>query len=256
MTPGKTVRVAVAGAHGRTGSIVTDALRRSPGIDVVGLLVRSGQSKVSSEYGDLGRLASETEPDVLVDFTVFPDSKAIALQAISLGIRPIIGTSGYKTSDLDELREASRRAKIGGVYAPNFSIGATLMMRFAKAAAPYFNHAEIIETHHTGKKDAPSGTALAAAQLIAAAARMAREPTEIVKAQGARGAEIGGVGIHSIRMPGVVGSHEVRFANEDETLVIAHSTSTRSAFVSGVLRAVRAAPALDHLVEDLEELGQ
>jgi 4-hydroxy-tetrahydrodipicolinate reductase len=248
------VKVAVAGARGRTGSVVTDALRRSPDIDLVGLLDRSGGPKVGGEFSDLARLAADAKPDVLVDFTVFPDSKAIALQAISLGIRPVIGTSGYKAADIEEVREASRRAKIGAVYAPNFSIGAVLMMQFARAAAPYFSHAEIIETHHATKKDAPSGTALATAQIIAAASRMRREPSEIVKAQGARGAEVGGVGIHSLRLPGVVGGQEVRFANDDETLVIAHNTSTRSAFVAGVLRAVRAAPSLDHLVEGLEEL--
>ena len=255
MLADQSVRVAVAGARGRTGSVVTDALRRSPGIEVVGLLVR-GEKSTDSEFTDLKRLAAAAKPEVLVDFTAFPDSKAIALQAISLGIRPVIGTSGYKTSDLDDVREASQRAKIGAVYAPNFSIGAVLMMQFAKAAAPYFSHAEIIETHHTGKKDAPSGTALATAQLIAAAGRMTREPSDFVKAQGARGAELGGVGIHSLRMPGVVGNQEVRFANDDETLVITHVTSTRSAFVAGVLRAVRAARSLDRFVEGLEDLAQ
>ncbi len=256
MTQESTVRVAVAGARGRTGSVVTEALRRAPGIELVGTLVRSNGHVAEGEYADLARLAAAAKPDVLVDFTVFPDSKAIALRSISLGIRPVIGTSGYKTDDLEELRTASRQSKIGAVYAPNFSIGAVLMMQFAKTAAPYFSHAEIIETHHTGKKDAPSGTALATAQLIAGASRMQRSPSETVKVQGARGAEIGGVGIHSLRTPGVVGVHEVRFANEDETLVITHSTSTRSAFVAGVLRAVRVAKTLDHLVEGLEELTQ
>ncbi|HEV2879296.1 MAG TPA: 4-hydroxy-tetrahydrodipicolinate reductase [Candidatus Eremiobacteraceae bacterium] len=255
MAPDSVLRVAVAGARGRTGSVIIDALRRSPGIALVGMLVRSTDARASHEFSDLDRLVKETKPDVLVDFTVFPDSKTIALKAISLGIRPVIGTSGYKAADIEELREASQHAKIGAIYAANFSIGAMLMMQFAQAAAPYFSHAEIIETHHTGKKDSPSGTALATAQRIAEAGRMQRAPSEIVKAQGARGAEVGGVGIHSIRTPGVVGVHEVRLSNDDEQLTITHSTSTRSAFVAGVLRAVRAAPALDHLVEGLERLA-
>lgn len=250
------VRVAVAGARGRTGSVVAEALRRSPGIDVVGSLVRSRSDGVDGEFADLARLATEVKPDVLVDFTVFPDSKVIALQAIARGIRVVIGTSGYKAADLEELREASRRAKIGVIYAPNFSMGAVLMMQFAKAAAPYFTHAEIIETHHTGKKDAPSGTALATARLIASAARLQREASEIVRVEGARGADVSGVGVHSVRMPGVVGSQEVIFANEDETLVIRHSTSTRVAFVAGVLRAIHAVTKLDRFVEGLEELGK
>ena len=135
---GTAVRVAVAGAKGRTGSVVTEALRRAEGIELVGTLVRSAAQSGDSTFDDLGRLATQKKPQVLVDFTTFPDSKAIALRAIELGIHPVIGTSGYTTSDLDELREACKRAKIGGVYAPNFAIGAALAMRFAQAAAPYF----------------------------------------------------------------------------------------------------------------------
>jgi 4-hydroxy-tetrahydrodipicolinate reductase len=255
MTHNGVVRVAVAGARGRTGSVVTEALKRSPGIEVVATLVRVGGSTKDGEFADLARLVADAKPDVLVDFTVFPISKTIALEAISRGIRLVIGTSGYKAADIEELREASRRAGIGVVYAPNFSIGAVLMMQFARTAAPYFTHAEIVETHHTGKKDAPSGTALATARLIAKAGRMQREASEIVRVEGSRGADVGGVGIHSVRMPGVVGSQEVTFANEDETLVIRHSTSTRVAFVAGVLQAVRAVTKLDHFVEGLEELS-
>src|ERR1700730_17509398 len=141
MTPGSALRVAVAGARGRTGSIVTEALRRAPDIALVGVLVRQSGANTDGEFNDLARLAVETKPQVLVDFTVFPDSKAIALKAISLGIRPVIGTSGYQAKDVEELREASRTSKIGAVYAPNFAIGAVLMMQFAKAAAPYFSNA-------------------------------------------------------------------------------------------------------------------
>lgn len=253
---GQAVRVAVAGARGRTGSIVTDALRQTTDIDVVGTLVRGNGDAGAHAFENLERLASATHPDVLVDFTLFPGSKAIALGAIALGIRPVVGTSGYKAADLDELRAACERAKLGAVYAANFSIGAALAMRFAKAAAPYFDYAEIIETHHTTKKDAPSGTALATARLIASAGRARRAPDPVTSAPAARGAQEGGVGIHSLRLPGVVGIHEVRFANEDETLVITHSTATRAAFIRGVIQAVRAVRSLDHLVVGLEELPE
>jgi 4-hydroxy-tetrahydrodipicolinate reductase len=249
------VRVAVAGAKGRTGSIVSETLRQQSGIDLVATLVRDNAGADAQAFDDLTRLAQKTHPEVLVDFTTFPASKQIALQAVALGIRPVIGTSGYTTADISELREACQRAKIGAIYAPNFSIGAVLMMQFAKAAAPYFGHAEIVETHHTTKKDAPSGTALAAAQLIASAGHMQREKPTMLKADGATGADVGGVGIHSLRLPGVVGVHEIRFANHDETLVITHSTATRSAFVAGVIRAIRAVQSLDHLAVGLEELN-
>src|SRR5579864_9498225 len=119
MTSDSALRVAVAGAHGRTGSIVTEALRRAPDIALVGILVRPNATNTNGEFSDLGLLAAETKAQVLVDFTVFPDSKAIALKAISLGIRPVVGTSGYSTADVEELREASRASKIGAVYAPN-----------------------------------------------------------------------------------------------------------------------------------------
>ncbi len=247
------IRVAVAGARGRTGSVVTDALRRSPSFDVVAVLVRS-DAHAPGEYDDLGRLAAVAKPDVLVDFTSSPGSKEIVLDAIARGIRLVIGTSGYTAADLAEVREASAKAKLGVIYAPNFSIGAALMMRFAQAAAPHFSHAEVIETHHTGKKDAPSGTALATAQRIAQAGRMQRSPSEVVKAHGARGAEVDGVGIHSLRMPGVIATQEVVFANEEESLSIRHITSTRTAFVAGVMQAIRTVLTLDHFVEGLEEL--
>jgi len=251
---GTAVRVAVAGARGRTGSIVTDALRHAKGIELVGTLVRAGADANDKAFDDVRRLAAVTQPDVLVDFTLFPNSKTIALRSLALGISPVIGTSGYTPADLEDLREACEDAKLGAVYAPNFSIGAALAMQFARAAAPYFEYAEIVETHHTGKQDAPSGTALATARLIADAGRPRRAASAVMKSSGARGADEGGVGIHSLRLPGVVGIHEVRFANEDETLVITHSTSTRSAFIAGVLRAVRAVRSLDHLVIGLEEL--
>ncbi len=254
MAANEAVRVAIAGARGKTGSVVAAALAKTPGIDLVGTLVRAGKQCANTEFSDLGQLAAAAKPEVLIDFTVFPDSKAIALRAIALGIRPVIGTSGYMMSDIEELRNACSQREIGCVLAPNFSVGAVLMMQFAQAAAPYFSHVEIIERHHTGKKDAPSGTALATAQRIANAGQMKRTSSDVVKVDGARGAALGGVGIHSLRMPGVISSQEVEFASEDEVLIVRHSTSTQAAFVPGVLKAIHAVRKLDHLVVGLEEL--
>ncbi len=256
MAANRPVRVAIAGARGKTGSVVAAALSHAPGLEVIGRLVRPDSKLDGGEYSDFVELATAQKPDVLVDFTVYPDSKMLALQALSLGIRPVIGTSGYTAADVEELRETCTRLKIGAVYAPNFAIGAILTMQFAKAAAPYFTYADIVETHQIGKKDAPSGTALATARIIAQAGHVRRERSEIVRVEGARGAEVEGVGIHSIRIPGVIASQEVIFANDDETLVIHHTTSTRSAFVSGVIKAAHAAAHLDHFVEGLAEFGQ
>jgi 4-hydroxy-tetrahydrodipicolinate reductase len=256
MAAHKPIRVAVAGARGKTGSVIAAALNHAPGIALVGRLVRPDSTLATGEYDDLQKLTADCKPDVLVDFTVFPASKSLAFQALASGVRLVIGTSGYTQADIDELREACRTWKTGAVYAPNFSIGAILMMQFSKAAAPYFTHADIIETHHVTKKDAPSGTALATAQIIAHAGRMRREPTALVRVEGVRGGEVGGVGIHSVRVPGAVGTQEVIFANEDETLVIRHVTATRTAFVSGVIKAIHVAARSDHFIENLTEFAQ
>jgi 4-hydroxy-tetrahydrodipicolinate reductase len=248
------IRVAIAGAYGKTGSVVDESLVRTNGIEVVGRLVRDGKARSPNDYPSVAQLHAGAAPQVLVDFTVFPDSKSIALAAIEAGIRPVIGTSGYRAGDIAELRAACERRRIGAVLAPNFSPGAVLMMQFAHIAGRFFTTAEIVETHQTGKKDAPSGTALATAERIAEQGTFRRPAAEIVKAEGARGADVKGVGIHSLRLPGVIATQEVLLANEDETLSIRHVTSTRRAFVPGVIAAVHAAADLERLIVGLEEL--
>jgi 4-hydroxy-tetrahydrodipicolinate reductase len=248
------IRVAVAGARGRTGSVVVEALRAAPGLNVVGALVRPDGALGEQEYDSLANLAAQARPAVLVDFTVFPASKAIVLEAIARGMRPVIGTTGYGERDLQEVRAAADAARLGAVYAANFSIGALLLMRFAKMAAPYFGHAEVIETHHTGKKDAPSGTALALARTIGETGPHRRARAELLRVEGACGADVDGVGIHSLRLPGVLGVHEVRFAGEDESVSAAHTVTSRRAFVAGVTHAVRAVVSLNRFVEGLEDI--
>lgn len=250
------IRVAIAGASGKTGSVVGEALASADGIEIVGRLIRDGKTKTAKDYTSVAELKAAASPQVLVDFTVFPDSKRIALAAIEAGIRPVIGTSGYKAEDIVELRAACERHHIGAVLAPNFSPGAVLMMQFAQVAGRFFTTAEIIETHHLGKKDAPSGTALATAERIAQQGSFQHRRAEIEKAEGARGADVKGVGIHSVRLPGVVASQEVVLANDDETLTIRHVTSSRRAFVPGVIQAIHAAATLDRLIVGLEELLQ
>jgi 4-hydroxy-tetrahydrodipicolinate reductase len=222
-------------------------------MDYVGGLVRGGPAD-ASEYADLSSLVSKARPDVLVDFTVFPASKAIALDAIGRGVRPVIGASGYGASDVQELRAAVASSGTGCVFAPNFAIGAVLMMKFSVEAARHFGAVEIVEMHETGKKDAPSGTAMATARAIGAVRSFERAPTASVIAQGARGADVGGIGVHSLRMPGVVTHQEVRFGGDGEQLTIMHDSSSRSSFMTGVLLAVRAAQGLTRFVDGLGEL--
>ncbi len=247
------IRTAVTGARGKMGVVTAAALRAADDIEYVGGLVRA-EASGDQEFTSLKTLFERSKPDVLVDFTAFPASMEIALEAMRAGIRPVIGTSGYGAADVARLRVESQSSGIGCIFAPNFALGAVLMMRFARDAAPHFAAVEIVEMHEAGKKDAPSGTAMATARAIAAVRTFERAPTQYIKADGARGADIDGVGVHSLRMPGVITHQEVRFGGDGETLAIVHDSSSRASFMPGVLMAVRAAHGLTRFVDGLGEL--
>lgn len=259
MTP-SAIRVAVAGARGKMGTTAIAALRSAPDMSYVGGLVRADANADGSEFDDLDDLLSSARPEVLVDFTHFPDSKKIALACIESGVRPVIGTSGYVVDDVDDLRAACERETIGCIFVPNFGIGAVLMMKYAADAARHYDAVEIIEMHEAGKKDAPSGTSTATARRLAAARSAAsagpfrRAKTALMKMEGARGAEVDGIGIHSLRLPGVVTHQEVLFGGDGETLRITHDSTSRSSFMPGMFVAIRAARDLTTFVDGLESL--
>lgn len=259
MTP-SAIRVAVAGARGKMGTTAVAALRSAPDMSYVGGLVRADANADGSEFDDLDDLLSSARPEVLVDFTHFPDSKKIALACIESGVRPVIGTSGYVVDDVDDLRAACERETIGCIFVPNFGIGAVLMMKYAADAARHYDAVEIIEMHEAGKKDAPSGTSTATARRLAAARSAAsagpfrRAKTALMKMDGARGAEVDGIGIHSLRLPGVVTHQEVLFGGDGETLRITHDSTSRSSFMPGMFVAIRAARELTTFVDGLESL--
>lgn len=248
------LRVAVAGARGKMGKVTVEAVRQAPDLEYVGALVRGAADASRHEFAGLQELVTAARPDVLVDFTLYPGSKEIALGAIERGVRPVIGTSGYAETDLAELRAACERRRVGAVLAANFAVGAVLMLKFAEAAARHYRVVEIVEMHEAGKKDAPSGTAMATARRLARAGTFERPPTAALKAEGARGASLNGVGVHSLRVPGVVAHQEVLFGGDGETLRIVHDSTSRASFMPGVLLAVRAAAGLQKFVEGLEEL--
>ncbi|MBC5825445.1 MAG: 4-hydroxy-tetrahydrodipicolinate reductase [Candidatus Eremiobacteraeota bacterium] len=248
------VRTAIAGVRGKMGRAAAAALTRAPGVRFVGGLTHGRADPSRLEYDELDMLIEQTRPAVLVDFTSMPGSLDIVLHAVRQGVRPVIGTSGYRAADLNRLRAACRQAGVGAVHVPNFAIGAVLMMRFAEIAAKHFTSADIIEIHHAGKKDAPSGTARATAGRIGAARLYQRRFAGRASAGRALGATIDGVGVHSLRLKGIVASQEVLFGGEAETLSIRHETYSRESFMAGVLAAVRAASTLTHCVEGLEEL--
>jgi len=166
----------------------------------------------------------------------------------------VVGTTGIPADGVDRLENACREAGIGGIVAPNFSVGAVVMMHIAEIAAPYFSAADVIELHHQTKADAPSGTALATARRLAARQKFQYTQTEKITLAGVRGGEEGGVGIHSVRLPGLVADQEIILGLAGQTLTITHRTTSREAFVPGVLLAIRRVVAEPRFYRALDEL--
>lgn len=248
------ITVAVAGAQGRMGQEVVAAVSGAAGLSLVG----------QADMGDnLPEMLQQARPQALVDFTVPEAVMGNIETALSLGIVPIVGTTGLGAEEVARVRSLCREHHTGALIAPNFAIGALLMMRFAQAAAKYMPDAEIIEMHHEKKLDAPSGTAAKTAEMIAAG-REEAVPTElpagafekIVGARGGLGA--GDVPVHSVRLPGFVASQMVIFGGLGQTLTIRHDSIDRKSFMPGVLLAVRHAPQLagngGELIYGLEHL--
>ncbi len=195
--------------------------------------------------------------EIVVDFTVAAAAAATALWCAERGIHVVIGTTGLTEAALNDLANAfPAGGVVGCVVAPNFAIGAVLMMRFAELAAPWFDSAEIIELHHDAKVDAPSGTALSTATRMAAASdQWAADPTRIETVQGARGGVgPGGIHIHSVRLRGLVAHQEVLLGGAGQSLTIRHDSYDRQSFMPGVLAAVRQVPYRPGLTVGLDVL--
>lgn len=233
-TAGGVIRVGVLGSRGRMGAAVLEAVGAAPGMEVVAAL---------DEGDDLSTLVSAS-CQVMVDFTT-PDSVMGNLEfAVSHGIHCVVGTTGFDDARLAQVRAwAQAHPEVGVLIAPNFSIGAVLMMHLSALAAPYFESVEVIELHHPDKVDAPSGTAAHTARAIAAArgdAGLGAIPDATSSSlEGARGARIDHVPVHSVRLRGLVAHQEVIFGGPGETLTIRHDSLDRSCFMPGVVLAVR-----------------
>ena len=195
-------------------------------------------------------------PAVAVDFSNAAWTPVLARAALERGVRLVIGTTGLPDAFIEELRRETEARALAAVVAPNFAIGAVLLMHFARQAARFFDHAEIIELHHAGKADAPSGTARATAERMAEARD---EPfrhvgAELQTVEGTRGGVLGGVAIHSVRLPGLVAHQEVLLGGLGQTLSLRHDSTGRESFMPGVLAAVRAVLEADGLALGLDEL--
>lgn len=259
-----TIKVLISGS-GNMGREVLDAVTREPDMEPVGVVdlfakedhVAVPGADILLPFGDDAEaMIQRLRPDAVVDFTNAEWTPTLARAAARAGVRPVIGTSGLPNGFVSELEGACAEAKLGGVIASNFALGAVLMQHMARTAARFYETAEIIELHHDRKVDAPSGTAIATARQMAEARgeSFRRAPTERENLPGTRGGEIDGVTIHSVRLPGLVAHQEVIFGGAGETLQIRHNSTDRSSFMPGVVLAVRQVMELDHLVVGLHRL--
>ena len=254
------IRVGVFGAAGRMGATVCEAVRTAEDAVLVAAVDPSGVGTPVAGT-DLTVAASAdallaARAEVVVDFTVLDAARENLRWCAAHDIHAVVGTTGFSADDLDEMAELFARTPANALIAPNFAIGAVLMMRFAEQAAPWFETAEIIELHHDRKIDAPSGTAMTTAKrMTAASAEWGTDPTSTVVADGARGGLVGdAIRVHSVRMRGVIASQEVLLGTTGQTLSIRHDTFDRSSFMPGVLLAVRRIAGLDGLTLGLDGL--
>lgn len=254
----ESLRILVSGS-GRMGREVAAAVAAEPDMEAIAFLDAVASETVVdglTVHHDAESAIAACRPDVIIDFTNAAWTPHLAEAALNSGVRLVIGTTGLSADFMSWLEQTSRQTGVGAVVAANYAIGAVLMMHFARQAARFFDNAEIIELHHDKKVDSPSGTAKMTAELM----RQARESdfthpvSEKEPLPGARGAESGGVAIHSVRLPGLVAHQEVIFGGLGQTLTIRHDTTGRDSFMPGVVAATREVVKLDHLVVGLDAL--
>lgn len=253
------IKVAVAGSSGRMGRAVVDAVSAADDMIVVcGVDPHPLRTEAFPVHPSVEEALVVEDVDVMVDFTR-PDVAAANIRcALSHGVDCVVGTTGLSTDDLEALAEAAPQGTCL-FFAPNFTTGAVLMMQFAKAASPYFPEAEIVEFHHCRKKDAPSGTAAMTAHMIAEGrnGRVSAAPgkeTEIAGAEGARGALIEGVPVHSVRSNGFVADQEVIFGGAGQTLTLHHVSWDTGSYMPGVLLGIREVGQRSGLITGLESI--
>lgn len=239
-------RVIINGSAGKMGVLACEAVKNHHEFALVAQLGRQD---------NLAQVIQDTKAQIVIDLTRADSVYQNSLTIIQHGARPVIGTSGLLQEQIQELTALCETQSLGGIIVPNFSISAVLMMLFAAKAAEYFTEVEIIETHHQQKLDAPSGTAIKTAEMIAAARNKPKNKLNLHELiPGARGGEHCGVNIHSIRIPGVLAHQQVIFGNSGETLSITDNCIDRSCFMPGVILACQKVMQLNSLVYGLEHV--
>ena len=258
------IKVVVSGALGRMGTQVIAAVDGAADMQLVAgfdPFASAGQTTGQAGvpvYTQLQEALQAGKPEVLVDFSRPDAAEANLRQALAAGVNCVLGTTGLSEEKLQQIYDESATGSAALFCAPNFTTGAVLMMLFAQQAAKYFPDAEVIEFHHDGKKDSPSGTAVRTAKLISGARDFGMtapgRETELEGMEGARGALVCDVPVHSVRTAGYVAHQEVIFGSAGQTLTIRHDSIDRSSYMPGVLLAVRAVGDLEGLVVGLEKL--
>lgn len=258
------MRVGVFGAAGRMGSTVCAAVRDDPELELVAAIdprFTGGADGLGVPASDDPELLVREDAEVVVDFTEPGAAAANIRFCLERGIHCVVGTTGLDEAELEGIRSKAAGGAANVFVAPNFSIGAVLLMQFAKQAARYLGSCEIVELHHNAKLDAPSGTALKTAREIAEVWQAHGRPpggepapAEEEKVPGARGADVDGVHVHAVRLQGLVAHQEAVFGGVGQALTIRHDSLDRSSFMPGVLTAVKAVAGRPGLTVGLEHL--
>ncbi|WP_341278135.1 4-hydroxy-tetrahydrodipicolinate reductase [Paenibacillus sp. FSL H8-0537] len=262
-----TIKVAVIGAGGLMGREVVKMVLEDEALELVSAVAPSAGAVDAGSFANkpnTGIIACKTieealssaKADVMVDFTAPHAAYEHTKTAIEFGVRPIMGTTGFTPEQIEELNQRCIEKQLGGLIAPNFSIGAILMMKFAAQASKYLPHVEIIEYHGDHKLDAPSGTSIKTAELIAEARQELRQgnPNEKETIEGARGGYYNGFRIHSVRLPGVFAQQEVVFGGYGQSLKIRHDSYDRAGYMPGVNVAIKKVMGYSGLVYGFEHL--
>jgi 4-hydroxy-tetrahydrodipicolinate reductase len=260
------IKIIVAGPRGNMGKEAVNMIERESDFELAavvdrkydGFMMKEADEMASLEipvYNDIEKCMQEIRPDVLVDLTNPETGKTHLRKALEYGVRPVVGTTGFTDKDIQELTSLAEKKQLGAIIAPNFAIGAILLMKLSKMAAKYMNDVEIIEQHHDKKLDAPSGTAMKTAQLISEVREEKKQghPDEEEAWAHARGADYEGMRIHSVRLPGRVAHQEVIFGGEGQTLTLRHDSLNRTSFMPGVKMAVEKVMTTTGLVYGLDQ---
>ncbi|WLR43719.1 4-hydroxy-tetrahydrodipicolinate reductase [Bacillus carboniphilus] len=261
------IKIVIAGPRGKMGREAVKLVEVTNHFQLVAVIdkindglklssIEGFQQKDVPIYKDPEKCFQLETPDVLIDLTTPDVGKKHTKLALQYGVRPVVGTTGFTEDELKAVQTLSEQKGLGAVIAPNFAIGAILMMKFSQMAAKYLTDVEIIEMHHDQKLDAPSGTGLKTAEMISVNRPEKRQghPDEKETLDGARGAVYQGIPIHSVRLPGLVGHQQVMFGGDGQALTIRHDSFNRASFMSGVKLSVETVMQDNNFIYGLENI--